>query len=75
MDHAQGIPEGVMWVVRKCSTGMVADALGMSGIKGLISGIRSARGFEDLKIIGPVATVLLSPPRLDSPKLNNYQAV
>ncbi len=69
------IPQEVMEVLRKVTTGMVIDALAMSGIKGGIAGIRPTRGFEDTKIIGPAATVLFAPPRPDTPKLNNYRAI
>ena len=62
----------VMELLKRVSTGMVKDALAMSGIHGGIAGIRPARGFEDTKIIGPAATVLFSSPRPDTPKLNNY---
>lgn len=69
------IPEEVRQVLQKVSTGMVADAMAISGIKVSISHVRPARGFEDAKVIGLAATATFSPRRPDSPKLNNYVAI
>ncbi len=62
-------------ILKKVSTGMVADALVMAGIEGGMMGVRPARGFEDAKVVGPAATVLFAPPRPDTPTLSNYQAI
>jgi 4-hydroxy-4-methyl-2-oxoglutarate aldolase len=59
----------------KVSTGMVVDALAISGIKCGIMGVRPIRGFEDVKIFGPAVTVLFSAPHPGNPKLNNYQII
>ncbi len=72
MARIQALPAEAMELLTKVSTGMVKDALAMSGIRGGIAGIRPVRGFEDAKVIGPAATVLFSSPRPDAPKLNNY---
>lgn len=72
MTEQIAIPAEVMELLRKVSTGMVEDALRISGIKTGIAGIRPIRGFEDMKLIGPAATVLFSPARPGSPALNNY---
>ena len=65
----------VMEILKRVTTGMVVDALAISGIQGGITGIRPARGFEDSKIIGPAMTVLFAPARPDNPKLNNYRVI
>jgi 4-hydroxy-4-methyl-2-oxoglutarate aldolase len=65
----------VMQTLKQVTTGMVVDALAISGIQGGITGIRPVRGFEDSKIIGPAVTVLYAPARPDSPKLNNYRVI
>lgn len=75
MANASAIPEDAMEILRRVSTGMVIDALAMSGIKGGIRGVRPARGFEDARVVGPAATVLFAPARPDTPKLNNYRAI
>ena len=64
-----------METLQKVTTGMVVDALAMSGVQGGIAGIRPARGFEDGKIIGPAVTILYGPGRPNSPKLNNYRVI
>lgn len=69
------IPLEAAEVLKKTSTGMVNDALAMVGVNGGIPGIRPARGSEDVKIIGRVATVLFGAPRTDSPKLTMYQTI
>src|SRR5512142_2384977 len=66
------IPQAVMEVLQKVNTGMVIDALAMSGIQGGIIGIYPVRGFEDAKVIGRAATVQFAPPRADTPKLSMY---
>ena len=75
MATASAIPGDAMEILRRVSTGMVIDALAMSGIKGGIRGVRPARGFEDARVVGPAATVLFAPARPDTPKLNNYRAI
>ncbi|MHB0870232.1 MAG: RraA family protein [Chloroflexota bacterium] len=75
MADTASIPAEVMEVLQKCCTGMIADALAISGIKGAIKGVRPTRGFEDAKVIGSAATVLFGPPRPDSPALNNYVTI
>jgi 4-hydroxy-4-methyl-2-oxoglutarate aldolase len=75
MSGITGIPKEVAETLSKVSTGMVADALAISGIKCAIRGVRPARGFEDAKLIGLAYTALFSPPRPDSPRYNNYRAI
>ncbi len=75
MTHTSSIPTDVMGVLQRASTGMVSDALLMSGIKSALVGIRPVRGFEDSKIIGPAATVTFSAPRPGAPQLNNYRVI
>jgi 4-hydroxy-4-methyl-2-oxoglutarate aldolase len=75
MTHKREFINEVMATLRQVTTGMIADALAISGIQGGITGIRPTRGFEDSKIIGPAMTVLFAPDRPDSPKLNNYRVI
>jgi hypothetical protein len=56
MTDAVLIPPEAAEVLKKTSTGMVNDALALMGVNGGIPGIRSARGFEDVNIIGRVVT-------------------
>ena len=65
----------VLETLKKAGTGMVVDALAISGIKGGIMGIRPARGSEDYRVAGPAVTVLFAPNRPDTPSLNNYQVI
>ena len=62
-------------VLRRASSGMIADALAMVGFEGGILGIHPARGFEDAKIAGPATTVLFGPPEPGAPKLTMYRAI
>ncbi len=75
MTDAAAIPQEAAEVLKKASTGMVNDALALVGIYGGIPGVRPARGFEDIKVIGRVATVLFGAPRPDSPRLTMYQTI
>ncbi len=75
MAEIAAVPVEVMELLQKVTTGMVKDALAISGIKGGIAGIRPVRGFEDTKIIGPAATIQFSSPRPGGPKLNNYVVI
>ena len=70
-----GLMNAAMETLKQVTTGMVIDALAISGVQGGIGGIRPARGFEDGKIVGPAMTVLYGPARPDSPKLNNYRVI
>lgn len=72
MSGTAALSREIMEVLKKASTGMVIDALAISGIKGGIMGIRPARGFEDARILGPAVTLLYAPVRPDTPKLNTY---
>ena len=69
------IVNAVMETLKQVTTGMVVDALAISGIQGGITGIRPARGFEDSKICGPAVTVLFAPAHPGSPKFNNYRVI
>ena len=69
------IVNAVMETLKQVTTGMVVDALAISGIQGGITDIRPARGFEDSKIIGPAMTALFAPARPESPKFNNYRVI
>lgn len=75
MKRTAEVPKKAIEILKKVSTGMVVDALAMSGIKGGIMGIRPARGFEDARIVGPAVTILFAPARPDTPKTNNYQVI
>jgi len=69
------IDQHTLETLKKAGTGMVVDALAISGVKGGIMGIRPARGSEDHRIAGPAVTVLFAPNRPDTPPLNNYQVI
>jgi 4-hydroxy-4-methyl-2-oxoglutarate aldolase len=70
-----GLLNAAIETLQQVTTGMVVDALAISGVQGGIAGIRPTRGFEDVKIVGPAVTVLYGPGRPDSPKLNNYRVI
>lgn len=72
MAEVAPIPSEAMEVLSRVNTGMVIDALAMSGIQGGIIGIHPVRGFEDAKVIGRAATAQFAPARSDTPKLNMY---
>jgi len=65
----------VMNALKEFSTGMIADALLISGINGGVMGVRPARGFRDAKIVGPAVTVRFSPPRPGEKTFTNYEAI
>lgn len=75
MEAFKPIPEEVLELLRQSGTGMIKDALAMSGIVSGVAGVRPARGFEDRKLIGQAATVLYAAAQPDAPKLNNYKAI
>jgi len=75
MPHKSAISDEVLDVLKRSSSGMVADALAMAGIEGGILGIHPVRGFEDAKIVGPVSTVLFDPPTPGTSKMTMYRAI
>lgn len=75
MADTGAIPAEAMEVLVRVNTGMVIDALAMSGIQGGIIGIHPVRGFEDEKIIGRAATAQYAPPRADTLKMSSYGVV
>ncbi len=72
-DH--GVPEEVRTVLIQAGTGVIADALAMLGFQGGVEGIHPARGFEDIKLVGPACTIQFGPPRPDTPKLTTYSII
>jgi regulator of RNase E activity RraA len=75
MSHVSSVPKEVMEILREASTGVVADALAVIGFQGGVDEIHPARGFEDIKIVGPASTIQFGPPQPDTPKLTNYDIV
>jgi 4-hydroxy-4-methyl-2-oxoglutarate aldolase len=65
----------VMNALKELSSGMIADALAISGINGGVMEVRPARGFEDAKIVGPAVTVQFSPPRPGEKTFTNYEVI
>jgi len=72
MGDMHQVPEDVIGLLKQASTGVVADALAMIGIQGGVEGIHPARGFEEVKLVGPACTVQFGPPRPDTPKQTMY---
>jgi len=71
-------PEEIKDVIKTLSalsTGMIADALAISGIDGGVMGVRPARGFEDKKIVGPAVTLTFAQPRPGEQTFTNYQVI
>lgn|SRR5574337_404733 len=75
MTQATVVSAGALETLRRCSSGMIGDALLMAGIEGGILGIQPARGFEDAKIVGPATTVRFGRPEPGAPKLTMYRAI
>ncbi len=48
-------------LLRRTPTGIMNDALGLAGIRAAVVGIRPARGFEDVRIVGPALTIDYAP--------------
>lgn len=69
------VSAGAWEVLKRISSGMVADALAMAGIEGGILGIHPVRGFEEAKIVGPASTVLFGPPTPGALKMTMYRAL
>lgn len=67
--------QAVINSLKELSTGMIADALAVSGVNGGVMGIRPARGFEDAKVVGPAVTVAFAPPRPGDKTLTNYEVI
>jgi 4-hydroxy-4-methyl-2-oxoglutarate aldolase len=66
------VSEEVIHILKQAGTGVVADALAMIGVQGGVEGIHPARGFEDVKLVGPACTIQFGPPQPDTPKLTTY---
>lgn len=64
-----------MEILKRAGTGVVSDALGLSGIRGDIVGVRPARGFEDHPVVGPAVTIEFGPGEPSGPKYNNYKVI
>lgn len=75
MGEAATIPQEAAEALESADTGMVNDALALLGLNGGIAGVRPARGSEDMKVVGRVATVLFGAPRPDSPRLTIYEVI
>jgi regulator of RNase E activity RraA len=75
MDHSAGISDEARQALEKAGTGMVNDALALLGIQGSVVGIRPVRGFEETRILGPAATVLLAPQHPDTPPKSMYAVI
>jgi 4-hydroxy-4-methyl-2-oxoglutarate aldolase len=72
MSTTQDAPKALLDVLQEAGTGVIADALALVGFQGGVEGIHPARGFEDVKLVGPVCTIQFGPPRPDTPKLTTY---
>ncbi|HTU03685.1 MAG TPA: RraA family protein [Candidatus Sulfotelmatobacter sp.] len=72
MSKVSPIPEETMAMLRDAGTGVVSDALALAGVQGGVEGIHPARGFEDVRLVGPVCTMQFGLPRPDTPKLTTY---
>lgn len=66
------VPQDVLELLREAGTGVVSDACALAGVQGGVEGIHPARGFEDVKLVGPVCTIQFGVPRPDTPKLTTY---
>lgn len=75
MAFVSSVPKKVLEVLKEASTGVITDALALVGFQGAVEGIHPARGFEDVKIVGPACTIQFGPPRPDTPKLTNYDII
>lgn len=58
MANAVSISEEAAELLRKATTGMVNDALALSGVNRGIRRVRPFRGCEDAKVVGRAVTVL-----------------
>ena len=72
MSSDHGVPDEAANILKQAGTGVIADALAMLGFQGGVEGIRPARGFEEVKLLGPACTIQFGPPRPDTPKLTTY---
>ena len=59
MAHVGAVSSEALAALKRCSSGMVADALAMAGVEGGngIIGVHPLRGFEDTRIVGPASTI------------------
>ncbi|HWU38023.1 MAG TPA: hypothetical protein VN203_10290 [Candidatus Acidoferrum sp.] len=72
MGTVSSVPKEKLELLREAGTGVVVDALALVGFQGGVEGIHPARGFEDVKLVGPVCTIQFGLPRPDTPKLTTY---
>jgi 4-hydroxy-4-methyl-2-oxoglutarate aldolase len=72
MGCVSSVPGEEMELLREAGTGVVSDALALVGLQGGVEGIHPARGFEDVKMVGPACTIQFGLPRPDTPKLTTY---
>jgi 4-hydroxy-4-methyl-2-oxoglutarate aldolase len=75
MNDGSSVPKEVMDLLKEASTGVVSDALALLGFQGGVDGVHPARGFEEVKILGPACTIQFGPRRPDTPKLTNYDII
>jgi len=61
MTQASSPSEHVLNTLRDTPTGYVCDALNKLGLSGAMRSIRPARGFEDMRLVGPALTLEIKP--------------
>ena len=54
--------------LRQTPTGFVTDALNRLGVNGCMVNIRPARGFEDVRLVGPALTIEFKPRKRSGPR-------
>lgn len=69
------VSEEVIEFLKKAGTGPINDALAMEGFEGGVMGVRPARGFEAVKIVGPAITALFGPAEPGTSKMNNFWVI
>ena len=77
MAHVGAVSSEALAALKRCSSGMVADALAMAGVEGGngIIGVHPLSGFEDTRIVGPASTILFGKAVPGAPKLTMYRAI
>ena len=77
MAHASAVSSEKLEILKRFSSGMVADALAMAGMEGGhgIIGVHPLRGFEDTRIVGPASTILFGKPAPGAPRMTMYRAI
>lgn len=68
VEAEQRTMEEALELLRQTPSGDVTDALSRFGVVGNMTSIRPARGFEDIRLVGPALTIEIRPKKRTGPR-------